>query len=59
LNLKAKKFVNVAGKPITVIQNAKTTNELKFEQGQYAYRSKAAERDEAFLDIRIKSFFKK
>lgn len=54
LNLKAKKTVNVADKTIKVIQNAKTTNELKFEQDEYVYRSKAAQRDETFLNIRIK-----
>ncbi len=54
LNLKAKKTVNVADKTVTVIQNAKTTNELKFEQGEYTYRSQAAERGETFLNIRIK-----
>ena len=57
-NLKAKKTVSVSDKTITVIQNAGTTKELKYEYdfGSYNtyWRVKPAERDETFLNIRIK-----
>lgn len=57
-NLTVKKTVIVGDKTVTVIQNARTDKELKmeYEFGDYNtyYRSKEAERDETFLNIRIR-----
>jgi|GEM_PF-1526918 uncharacterized protein YcfL len=53
-NIKENKVVNVSDKTVTVLSKAQLTDKLKFEFGESTHQEKLAERDKAFLNIKIK-----